>query len=304
LNTFKGRTHAAVNFTEEIKGIPSSFGDFVNIVENHEKLKSLKHCKSGVFEESKGKGNRIGKTIHMFTNSSMRDIPKKCHMTKEEPEALKYSPTVNDIKRISSYGLNKGQQPGTLMREIPFGRSYKGTEPVHKKSLVEESEIEEIRDTQNSDIGQPVDIAIGEPSQLIGYKFMRAVAPTKILLVEDQAVSGGLISTVIKNISKLDVDWAKNGKEALELYKEKSESYLLVLMDCEMPIMDGWESTRLIREFEKSNNKDEVEIWAMTGHSQKEYVDKCYSAGMNGHLAKPVHPKRILDIVNIRLCKT
>ena len=80
----------------------------------------------------------------------------------------------------------------------------------------------------------------------------------------------------------IESDWCQNGKEATE--KLKRSNYDLVFMDCEMPVMDGYEATRQIR----SEGNTRLIIIALTAHAIKEYVDQAYAAGMNDYLTKPI----------------
>ena len=102
-----------------------------------------------------------------------------------------------------------------------------------------------------------------------------------VLLAEDNPVNAQVIKGLLKRLG-IETDWCQNGKEALE--KLKIKSYDLVFMDCEMPVMDGYETTRQIR---ASGDQDLI-IVALTAHAIKEYVDQAYAAGMNDYLTKPI----------------
>jgi len=110
----------------------------------------------------------------------------------------------------------------------------------------------------------------------------------KILIVEDNEINQELARELLV-MNGLTVQTACNGKEALELLSE--QNYDGILMDCQMPIMDGYEATRIIREQEKFNN---LAIIAMTANVMKQDVEKVLSAGMNDHIAKPVRPNVML----------
>ena len=84
----------------------------------------------------------------------------------------------------------------------------------------------------------------------------------------------------------LKADIASNGKEALEL--ASNTRYDLILMDCEMPEMDGFEATRMIRAQEQKQALPAVPIVALTAHILREHKDRSLAAGMNAHLPKPV----------------
>ena len=103
----------------------------------------------------------------------------------------------------------------------------------------------------------------------------------KILVVEDnltnQLVLLGLLEDCVK-----EIDIAKNGKEAVEMFQ--IGKYELILMDIQMPIMDGYETTRIIREIDK-----EIPIIALTANAMVEEIEKTKKAGMNEHLIKPIN---------------
>ena len=88
------------------------------------------------------------------------------------------------------------------------------------------------------------------------------------------------------------IDYAENGKEAVAKFKENYEKYSLILMDINMPEMDGDEATKIIRALDLKKAK-EIPIVAMTADVFKEDVEKCLSVGMNDHISKPIIPKII-----------
>jgi len=112
----------------------------------------------------------------------------------------------------------------------------------------------------------------------------------KILLVEDilinQKVALGLMADC-----GLDIDVANNGEEALQQYSENN--YDLILMDCQMPVMDGYEATRIIRE----TNLD-IPIIAVTANALSSDREKCELAGMSDYLAKPFNRQQLMDVLN------
>ena len=109
---------------------------------------------------------------------------------------------------------------------------------------------------------------------------------SKILLVEDNKVNQIVAKGTLKNLGITDVDIANNGQEAVD--KTKIETYDLILMDLQMPVMDGFESTRIIRETDK-----DIPIVALSAAVMQEDKQKTTEAGMNAHLAKPIN-KHIL----------
>jgi len=108
----------------------------------------------------------------------------------------------------------------------------------------------------------------------------------KVLVAEDNQVNALVIS---KMLEKLGVAYkmCANGKEAIEHFEK--QSYDAILMDCQMPILDGFEATRRIRELEKHRwSKVTIPIVALTAHAVKGDEKKCFDAGMNFYISKPI----------------
>ena len=107
--------------------------------------------------------------------------------------------------------------------------------------------------------------------------------PLRILVAEDNPTNQAVVTKILKRLG-YQADVAANGQQALEM--TQANIYDLVLMDCHMPIMDGFEATRKIRE--KFSTGNCPRIIALTASSTHEDVRNCLAAGMNGHLAKPI----------------
>ncbi len=116
--------------------------------------------------------------------------------------------------------------------------------------------------------------------------------PIKVLLVEDSADNRLLIQAYLKK-TRCTVDTAENGVVAVE--KFKAESYDIVLMDIQMPEMDGYEATKAIREWEKSNNRTPTPVIALTAHATVDDYNRSIAAGCTDHLVKPIKKERLFD---------
>ncbi len=109
--------------------------------------------------------------------------------------------------------------------------------------------------------------------------------PVRILLTEDHLVNQKVALAMLKKLGYTHIDFAVNGKEALQAVQQ--QCYSLVLMDCQMPVMDGYEATRQIRQLDDACYQ-ELPIVALTAHTMNGDDQKCYEAGMNDYLSKPV----------------
>jgi len=116
-----------------------------------------------------------------------------------------------------------------------------------------------------------------------------SLAEKNTLLVEDVAVNQ-LIAKKILEQSGLHVDVANNGQEAVDMTKLKQ--YDLIVMDIQMPVMDGYEATREIR---KNSNYKNTPIIAMTANVMEQDKRLATEAGMNGHIAKPIDTERVIS---------
>lgn len=107
-----------------------------------------------------------------------------------------------------------------------------------------------------------------------------------VLLVEDNLINQAVAEKMLISLG-LNVDTVSTGKEAVEAFPAKS--YRLILMDCQLPEMDGFEATRKIREWERSNPPDgrHIPIIAVTAHAMTPDREICLSAGMDDYLSKP-----------------
>lgn len=110
-----------------------------------------------------------------------------------------------------------------------------------------------------------------------------------ILLVEDNVLNQEVLTGMLRP-SGILVDIASNGVEAVQKFKSKKGFYELILMDIQMPLMDGYEATRIIREIDP-----EIPIIALSANAMKEDALKSQNAGMNGHLNKPIDTEKLFE---------
>ncbi|MCL2754548.1 MAG: response regulator [Oscillospiraceae bacterium] len=111
-------------------------------------------------------------------------------------------------------------------------------------------------------------------------------AGKRVLLAEDVEVNREIAMALLE-VTQVSIDCAENGKQAVEMFAAAPDEYDLIFMDVQMPLMDGYEATRRIREFDHPKAQS-VPIVAMTANVFLEDVEKCLKAGMNSHIGKPI----------------
>ncbi len=115
----------------------------------------------------------------------------------------------------------------------------------------------------------------------------------RVLLVEDNEINAEIVKMVL-SVYGIEVEWAENGKIGLDLIKEQEKGYYdAVLMDIQMPVMNGYEATKAIRALEGEYYRT-LPVIAMSANAYDEDVKDCLKAGMNAHMAKPFDPDDLL----------
>ena len=123
------------------------------------------------------------------------------------------------------------------------------------------------------------------------------LAGHRVLLVEDNAINAEIAAMILEEHG-MSVDQANNGKVSLDRVQEMGAGYYdVVLMDIQMPVMDGYEATRAIRELDGNYYKS-LAIIAMSANAYDEDVQACLAAGMNAHIAKPFNPDDLLKLMH------
>ena len=115
----------------------------------------------------------------------------------------------------------------------------------------------------------------------------------RILIVEDNKINQKVALGMLKKLG-YTADVVENGKEAVEAVD--NESYELIFMDCQMPILDGYEATKIIRKFD--GEKSSISIVAMTANVMMGDREKCLDAGMNDYIPKPLRPDALAEVLD------
>ncbi len=123
---------------------------------------------------------------------------------------------------------------------------------------------------------------------------MASLSPTRqrhsalsILVAEDNLINQKVVGGMLKKLGH-HYQVADHGQQAIEIIREQYDQIDVVLMDCEMPVMDGFEAAQAIRLFEAEKGSSSIPIIAVTAHAILDIEDRCSGAGMTQHLSKPI----------------
>lgn len=118
---------------------------------------------------------------------------------------------------------------------------------------------------------------------------------SRILLAEDNHINQLVATQMLEQLGH-DVRLAKNGIEAVDI--ASAESFDLIIMDCQMPEMDGYEATKKIKEMQKAGDIKNTPIVAFTAHAMEGDREKCEEAGMDDYLSKPVNEDQLIAMIS------
>ena len=200
-------------------------------------------------------------------------------------EAIKSDPAISGPRTVM---LTSAGQPGDAARCRELGVAAYLPKPINRS---------ELRDALVQALNMPAAATAAVP--LVTRHSLREARPSgRILLVEDNAVNQ-LVARRLLEKSGHTVEVANNGREALTILEAASfEGFACVLMDVQMPEMDGFECTAIIRERERKTPGVHLPIIAMTAHTMKGDAERCLAAGMDAYVSKPIHADALIDVVS------
>lgn len=211
--------------------------------------------------------------LQMPTISGLKlgEMIRKANLKSSNIPLLAYTSSTEKIaKKCKDVGfsafLNKPARRSILLRTISriLGSGIEENDSIVKKKLVTQYSVRE-------EIKQSI----------------------RILLVEDNLVNQKLANLILTKAG-YHVEIAENGKMAVDIFRKNPEQFDTILMDVQMPIMDGYEATRLIR---KAGFTD-IPILAMTANAMKGDRELCLEAGMNDYITKPIKRDIVFDMLN------
>jgi len=197
-------------------------------------------------------------------------------------ERIKENPMFSDIKimMLSSAGIR-----GDAARCRQLGVAAYLTKPVRQSSLLESIQVT---------LGLNLDSTTEAPPLITRHNLSKKEQKYRVLLAEDNEINQKLVVRILEK-NGFEVSVASNGEEAVSLVNK--EKYDLVLMDVQMPKMDGIEATALIRSKEKGTD-GHIPIIALTAHALKGDRERLLQKGMDDYLSKPVKQDELLITIN------
>ncbi|MCF7810316.1 response regulator [bacterium] len=193
----------------------------------------------------------------------------------------------DEIRNTSLILLSSFQKRGDANRLVKIGFSGYLSKPI------KQSQFYDCLALVFSDHGE---VAEEMPKELITR---HTIAESRrhslnILVTDDNLTNQKVAMKVLEKLG-YRADVASNGREAVDILSEKK--YTMVLMDVQMPEMDGLEATKFIRDEKSSVLNHNIPIIAMTAHVMKGDKEKCLEVGMNDYISKPIQPKKLMEVI-------
>lgn len=199
-----------------------------------------------------------------------------------EPFAREHTTTVSGIQ-----GSGLGLPIVKNIADMMGGKISVQSKPGKGSTFVLEAEFEICDARRDGD-----NAAAGSAREISPAEIAAGIKDGVILLVEDNELNREIAEEVLSDAG-FRVDAAENGQEALRAVKASPDRYKLILMDIQMPVMDGYEATRRIRAL-RDKTASRIPIVAMSANAFDEDKRRSLDAGMNGHISKPVSAENLI----------
>jgi CheY-like chemotaxis protein len=179
--------------------------------------------------------------------------------------------------------LTSGGRPGDAARCRQLGIAAYLTKPIRQSDLWEAI----------SGVLRSKGLETGRSSLVARHSLREGRRGLRVLLVEDSAINRTLVDRLLAKRGHT-VLAVTNGRDALAALE--TQTFDLLVMDVQMPDMDGFEATAAIREQERATGKH-LPILALTAHVTPGYRERCLAAGMDGHVSKPIHAQELFEAI-------
>ena len=210
-------------------------------------------------------------------------------------ELTKKITTDKDIADMPVIMLSSGGVEGGDLSEEGVGFSGFMTKPLRIRDMTQLFAYicDEYHNKGNKDVFATLDDLNPGRSAALEYRNIKFKQP-KILLAEDSRVNQTFALEVLESVGCLP-ELAVNGKQAVKMAKEGK--FDLILMDCEMPEMDGFEATSAITKMKENGSIPEAPIVALTAHDSSKTYKKCFESGMCDYVGKPMRKNQLLRVL-------
>eukprot|EP00045_Choanoeca_perplexa_P018154 m.280221 g.280221 ORF g.280221 m.280221 type:complete len:1327 (-) comp17732_c0_seq2:508-4488(-) len=180
----------------------------------------------------------------------------------------------------------------------PMSAAYSKPATVFEEDVFKSASLNDIHASASAAPEAPFKVPMQPHAQLgASVTSSESESQARILLAEDNTINVKIAQRFLQWTGLPKAVHASNGREALQIFKAKGP-FDLILMDCQMPVVDGYEATRRIRAYEREHlSGREVPIVAMTAFSLPEDQEKCLEVGMNDYISKPFTKERFRDKV-------
>jgi two-component system, sensor histidine kinase and response regulator len=186
----------------------------------------------------------------------------------------------NTITMVTSDGLPLGPH---FAQEAGIGRRLR--KPVKRAELL--NTVSSVAARIATDLGKPAIAALSAPAETI--------PGCRVLLAEDSEENRLLMAAYLRGTSH-QLDSAENGRQAVEMFRTRR--YELVLIDLNMPVVDGFSAVASMREWEREHGLSPTPILALTGRAMIEDRHRAIAAGCNGHLTKPLRREVLMEAIS------
>ncbi len=232
-------------------------------------------------------GGKITLSVSRIAKNRFKFIVKDTGigLTKKEQEKIFKAFSQADGSTTRDYGgTGLGLTISKQLVELMNGKIWVKSEYGVGSSFIFEIELKEVKEKKES-IKYIVPISRDKKLRC-NINMLRGC---KILLVDDNEINQEIVMGLLEN-SKIELDIVSNGKEAIDRFKPNI--YTLILMDIQMPIMDGYEATKIIRQKDKN-----IPIIAITANAMKDDIAKSLNSGMNSHINKPINVEELYETI-------